>query len=161
MDSELNLMLTKIRNFSLDMLKITYQESIPSELAVSTSFWNSYSDEKLAIGLRACLAVWATSGKRIVPNNFQLTAAISLISGQDTLVDAGTGYGKTLCMIIPCLLDSPGLISIIISPLKRLQAVQVLEFERYGIKTVAINEDTPNEPELWKVWLLVDFSDSY
>ena len=161
MDSELNLMLTKIRNFSLDMLKITYQESIPSELAVSTSFWNSYSDEKLAIGLRACLAVWATSGKSIVPNNFQLTAAISLISGQDTLVDAGTGYGKTLCMIIPCLLDSPGLISIIISPLKRLQAVQVLEFERYGIKTVAINEDTPNEPELWKVWLLVDFSDSY
>ena len=145
------------------MLKITYQESIPSELAVSTSFWNSYSDEKLAIGLRACLAVWATSGKRIVPNNFQLTAAISLISGQDTvtLVDAGTGYGKTLCMIIPCLLDSPGSISIIISPLKRLQAVQVLEFERYGIKTVAINEDTPNEPELWKVWLLVDFSDSY
>ena len=22
----------------------------------------------------------------------------------------------------------------------------------YGIKTVAINEDTPNDPELWKVW---------
>jgi len=37
------------------------------------------------------------------------------------------------------------------SPLKRLQAVQVLEFERYGIKTVAINQDTPNDPELWKV----------
>jgi hypothetical protein len=161
-DSELSLpTLTRIRSFSLDMLKFTYQESIPSEMALPTSFWKSYDDDKLAIGLRACLAIWVTSGKRIVPNEFQLTATISLISGQDTLVDVGTGYGKTLCMIIPCLLDSPGLISIVISPLKRLQAVQVLEFERYGIDTVAINEDTPNDPELWKVWPPVDFSGSF
>ena len=150
--------LEETRSFSLEMLKLTYRESIPSELALPTLFWNSYSDEKLAIGLRACLAIWTASGKKIVPNEFQLTATISLMSGQDTLVDVGTGYGKTLCMIIPCLLDSPGLISIVISPLKRLQAVQVLEFERYGINTVAINEDTPNDPELWKVWFLVDFS---
>ena len=142
MDSELNIVLEKACNFSLDMLKLTYRESIPSELALRTSFWESYSDEKLAIGLRACLAIWATSWKKFVPNEFQLTATISLISGQDTLVDVGTGYGKTLCMIRPCLLDSPGSISIVISPLKRLQAVKVLEFERYGIKTVTINEDT-------------------
>jgi ATP-dependent helicase YprA (DUF1998 family) len=133
MDSELNSVLEKTRSLSLDMLKLAYQESIPSELALPTSFWKSYGDEKLAIGLRACLAIWATSGKKIVPNEFQLTATISLMSGQDTLVDVGTGYGKTLCMIIPCLLDSPGIISIVISPLKRLQAVQVLEFERYCI----------------------------
>ena len=73
------------------------------------------------------------------------------MSRQDCLVDVGTGYGKTLCMILPSLLDSPRTISIVISPLKRLQAVQVHEFERYGISTVAINEDTPNDPELWKV----------
>ena len=158
--SELDAVLEKIRSFSLDMLKLTYRESIPSELALCNSFWKSYDDEKLAIGLRACLVIWATSGKKIVPNEFQLTATISLMSGQDTLVDVGTGYGKTLCMIIPCLLDSPGSISIIISPLKRLQAVQVLEFERYGINTVAINEDTPNDPELWKVWPQVDFPNS-
>ena len=157
MDSELSSELEKTRSLSLEMLKLAYQESITSELALSTSFWKPYSDEKLAIGLRACLAIWAASGKKIVPNEFQLTATISLMSGQDTLVDVGTGYGKTLCMIIPCLLDSPGSITIVISPLKRLQAVQVLEFERYGIKTVAINEDTPNEPELWKVWSPVDF----
>ena len=72
------------------------------------------------------------------------------MSGQDSLVDVGTGNDKTLCMIIPCLL-SPKTISIIISPLKRLQAVQVLEFERYHFKTVAINKDTPYDPELWKV----------
>ena len=69
------------------------------------------------------------------------------MSGQDCLIDVGTGYGKTLCMIIPCLL-SPNYISIIVSPLKRLQAVQVLEFERYGIKTLAINKDTPSDSEL-------------
>ena len=154
--------LEKICSFSLDMLKLTYHESIPSELALPTSFWNSYSDEKLAIGLRACLFIWARSGKKIVPNEFQLTTTISLMSGQDTLVDVGsTGYGKTLCMILPSLLDSPGTISIVISPLKRLQAVQVLEFEHYGINTVAINEDTPNDPELWKVWPLADLCYSF
>jgi ATP-dependent helicase YprA (DUF1998 family) len=160
-DSELNSLLEKTRSFSLDVLKSTYCESIPSELAPPSSFWKSYGDEKLAIGLRACLVMWATSGKKIVPNEFQLTATISLMSGQDTLVDVGTGYGKTLCMIIPCLLDSPGSISVVISPLKRLQAVQVLEFERYCINTVSINEDTPNDPELWKVWPLVDFSNGF
>ena len=125
MDSELNLGLEKICGFSLDALKLAYQESIPSELELAppTSFWKSYGDEKLAVGLRACLATWSISGKKIVPNEFQLTATISLISGQDTLVDVGTGYGKTLCMIIPCLLDSPGSIYIVISPLKRLQAL--------------------------------------
>ena len=91
-----DLMLKKNCSLSLDMLKLNYQETIPSELALPISFWKSYGDEKLAIGLRACLAIWATSGKKIVPNEFQLTAAISLISGQDTLVDVGTGYGKTL-----------------------------------------------------------------
>ena len=88
-------------------------------------------------------------GKRLFLTSFSLQQQ-SLMPGQDTLVDVGTGYRKTLCMIIPYLLDSPGSISVVISPLKRLQAVQVLEFERYGINTVAINEDTPNDPELWK-----------
>jgi hypothetical protein len=86
----------------LEMLKLIYQESIPSELALPTAFWKSYGDEKLAIGFRACLAIWATSGKKIVPNEFQLTATISLISGQDTLVDVGTGYCiQVLSLILP------------------------------------------------------------
>ena len=131
--------------------------SIPSELAPPTSFWNSYTDKKLAIGLCSCLALWAASGEKMVPLEFQLTATIALMSGQDSLVDVGMGYGKTLCMIIPCLLDSPGTISIVVSPLKRLQVVQVLKFERYGITTVAINEDTPNDPGLWKVWSWATF----
>jgi ATP-dependent helicase YprA (DUF1998 family) len=161
MDSELNKILTNIRNSSLDMLKLSYEMTIPTELAPQSSFWKSYTDEKLTIGLRACLAMWAASGKRIVPIEFQLTATIALMSGQDSLVDVGTGYGKTLCMILPSLLDSPGTISIVVSPLKRLQVLQVLEFERYGIKTVAINEDTPNDPELWKVWYWMTVFDGF
>ena len=151
MDSELDSVLHKIRKFPLEVLKSTYQTTIPTDLAMSTSFWESYTQEKLAIGLRACLAIWAASQNKIVPNEFQLKATIAIMSGQDALIDVGTGYGKTLCMIAPSLLDSPGSISIVISPLKRLQAVQVLEFERYGIRTASINEDTPNDPKLWKV----------
>jgi superfamily II DNA helicase RecQ len=90
------------------------------------------------------------SGEKIVPNEFQLRATIAMMSGQDSLIDAGTNYGKTLCIILPCLLD-PGSISIVVSPLKCLQAVHVLEFERYGVKTVSINEDTPNDLQLWQV----------
>jgi hypothetical protein len=136
------------RNFSLDILRVALQTSIPSEMIPPTSFWQSYGDGKQLIGLRACFSVWFSSGKKIVTNEFQL---MEMMSGKDALIDVGTGYGKTLCMILPCLLDSPGTISIVVSPLKRLQAVQVLEFELYGIRTVAINEDTPNDPELWKV----------
>ena len=145
-------MLTTIRNSSLDVLKLSYETCIPSDLTPPTSFWNSYTNEKLAIGLRACLATWAASQQKIIPNELQLKGTIALMSGQDALVDAGTGYGKTLHMIIPCLLDSPGTISIVVSPLKYLQAAQALEFEQYGITTMAINEDTPNDSKLWKVW---------
>jgi superfamily II DNA helicase RecQ len=93
-----------------------------------------------------CALLRAASGEKLVPTEFQVRATIAVVSGQDALIDVGTGYGKT------CLLDAPGTISIVISPLKRLQAVQVLEFERYGIPTTAINEDTPDDAELWKVW---------
>jgi hypothetical protein len=150
MDSELTSTLTLIRNLPLDLLKITYQESIPAHLALPGPFWRSFTDDKLVIGLRASLAIWAASGEKMVPNEFQLRATIATMSGQDSLIDAGTGYGKTLCMILPCLLD-PRSMSIVVSPLKRLQAVHVLEFERYGVKTVSINEDTPNDLQLWQV----------
>ncbi len=156
MDSELVPKLKSFRDLPLDKLKLTYLDLIPANLAPPDSFWASYNNVKLAIGLQACLAVWEASKKKIVPNEFQLKATIAMMSGQDSLIDAGTGSGKTLCMIIPCLL-APESTSVVISPLKRLQAVHVLEFERYGVKTVSINEDTPNDPELWKVRLYSQF----
>ena len=75
MDSET---LQTIRSLSIDELKNLYQATIPPQLAPAASFWNSITKEpwKLAIGLRACLATWAASGKKIVPTEFQLRATI-------------------------------------------------------------------------------------
>ena len=64
-----------------------------------------------------------TNGKKI-PREFQLEAVLALLSGRDSLIDAGTGSGKTLCMVLPALLD-PKAVSLVVSPLKRLQILQV------------------------------------
>ena len=142
--------LQEIRDLPAALLKIAFGLLIPNDRAPPASFWAPYNDDERNIGLRACLLVWTVTDTKLVPREFQLEATIAIMSGRDSLIDVGTGYGKTLCMIIPCLLD-PESLAVIFSPLKRLQAVQVLEFERYGIKTLAVNEDTPNDPDLWKV----------
>lgn len=73
---------------------------------------------------KCCLLLsTVTEGKKI-PREFQLNAVLALLAGKDCLIDAGTGSGKTLCMILPALLD-PAAISLVISPLKRLQILQV------------------------------------
>ena len=106
-------------------------------------WWKKYWATGLPSGL-------AATHSKLVPWEFQLEATIAIMSGRDSLIDVGTGYGKTLCVIIFCLLN-PESLYVIFFPLERLQAVQVLEFECYGIKTLVINEDTPNDPDLWKV----------
>ncbi|KAI9573490.1 hypothetical protein HD554DRAFT_1980743, partial [Boletus coccyginus] len=83
------------------------------------------------------------------PHDFQLQASLAMLRGRDCVIIAGTGSGKTLCLLLPILLR-PDLISVTISPLKRLQTTQVLESEQYGIKTIAINEDIPHDEDLWK-----------
>jgi len=105
---------------------------IPGDRAPSAGFWDSYNTKQITIGRLACLHLWKASGSRLVPHEFQLKATIATMSGQHSLIDVGTGKGKTLCMVLPSLL-SPYTISIVVSPLKRLQAVQVLDFKHYGI----------------------------
>ncbi|KJA24296.1 hypothetical protein HYPSUDRAFT_136436 [Hypholoma sublateritium FD-334 SS-4] len=73
---------------------------------------------------------------------------------KDSLVSAGTGSGKTLPIAINILLDDPSKnkVTITISPLKRLQATQQEDFKsRYGIRTFAINDDTPHDEAWWTV----------
>lgn len=91
------------------------------------------------------------------PREFQIRGTIATLTNKDSLLDVGTNAGKTLCIALPCLV-SPDTLSVVFSPLKRLQAVQVLTFEEYGIKSIAINEDTPNNSDLWKVCLSSDIS---
>ncbi|KAF8552163.1 hypothetical protein OG21DRAFT_1511808 [Imleria badia] len=74
--------------------------------------------------LRACLVVFIVTRFTIVPRVFQLKASLAILNGLDGIITAGTGSGKTLCLFIPILLR-PNLISITISPLKRLQVTQV------------------------------------
>ncbi|KAF8991015.1 hypothetical protein BDQ17DRAFT_1255294, partial [Cyathus striatus] len=93
------------------------EQVIPSEQRVSESFWTSYNNNNILLGLKACLVIYIVSDGRIVPKEFQLKATLALLAGNDSLVDVGTGYGKTLCLILPPLLF-PDEISLIISPLK-------------------------------------------
>ncbi len=139
--------LQDIRNFPREMLYWVYDELVPVERRLPVSFWLQYDNEQQTIGLHASLLLWIHSEFQDLPREFQLTATIATMSGQDSLIDVGTGAGKTLCMVIPCLL-SPDTMAIIFLPLKRLQAVQVLVFARYQIKAIAINEDTLNDPDL-------------
>ncbi|KAH8993095.1 P-loop containing nucleoside triphosphate hydrolase protein [Lactarius deliciosus] len=149
MDLATELGLWDIQDLPEDMLHSTYETLVPSERRLPATFWAQYDEEKQSIGLRACLLLWVISNFEVLPREFQVTAMIAIMSGQDSLIDVGTGAGKTLCMILPCLL-SPDTIAIIFLPLKHLQSVQVLSFARYGIKAIAINEDTPNDPDLWQ-----------
>lgn len=99
---------------------------------------------------RACLLVFSVSDGKVVPRQFQLEAGLVAYWGKNTLINAGTGSGKTLSVIIPLLMD-PEVVSIIISPLKRLQSTQAKELERFLIKPIVINQDTELSPTEIKV----------
>ena len=74
--------------------------------------------------LQACLMVALIIHFTIIPRPFQLQASLSILNRQDSIITAGTGSGKTLCLLIPISLR-PNSISITISPLKQLQVTQV------------------------------------
>jgi hypothetical protein len=149
-DMEKGDVLQLLRTLPDDVIEEYYLKLIPEEAAPSDSFWASYDSTKRSIGLRCCLLALVALSFSIIPREFQLQAAISTLGEQDCLVDVGTGYGKTLCMILPALYQ-PDRILVVVSPLKRLQTSQVAVFQKYGISAVAINEDTPNDSDLWKV----------
>ncbi|KAJ7771319.1 P-loop containing nucleoside triphosphate hydrolase protein, partial [Mycena maculata] len=86
----------------------------------------------------------------LVVKSFHIKDSLASTSGRDSAVIARTGYGKTSCIAIPLLLE-PDTITLTVSPLKRLQMMQVQDFmQKYNIPTLAINEDTSDSPDLWK-----------
>jgi hypothetical protein len=99
---------------------------------------------------RAVILIYLQSLGKIIPREFQLEALAESLLGQDGLITAATGSGKTLIMIMIALI-CPKAFSLVIVPLKQLQQTQAKAFTQYGISAVIINEDTPDDPHLWKV----------
>lgn len=89
-------------------------------LALGSKF--SDEDKLLALELFLLLDI-ASKGKRS-PRMFQLEGAVSILQGKDTLVRAGTGYGKTLIMTLVMLRDRAAT-AVTIVPLKSLQHAHV------------------------------------
>jgi hypothetical protein len=146
--------LAHIRSLPLPGLQLLFEATIPAASRPLDNYRSTLNDDDHTITLKLCLLCWSVSNeifpKPICPREFQLRASIAAIKKHDCIVDVGTGYGKTLCTILPHLL-LPFSISVVVSPLKRLQVLQVDEFRRWGLSTIAINEDTPDTEEVWNV----------
>ncbi|KAJ6536233.1 P-loop containing nucleoside triphosphate hydrolase protein [Mycena capillaripes] len=107
---------------------------IPPPLRPSMPFLYGLFDADRVLALRICLLVFTVTRGRIVPHDLQLQAGLAAAKGKECFVIAPTGWGKTLCIAIPLLLR-PDCISITISPLKRLQMMQVSDFlKKFGIQ---------------------------
>ena len=106
-----------------DLLYSRFQE-ICSDKRPGEDFIAKLNTSKRDTVYKCCLLLsTATNGKKI-PRVFQLQAVLNLLARKNCLIDAGTGSGKTLCMVLPALLD-PTAVALVISPLKRLQVLQV------------------------------------
>jgi hypothetical protein len=58
-----------------------------------------------------------------------------MFSNTNSIINVDTGQGKSLCAILPQLLF-PNSVTVVISPLKRLMASQVKEYQYWGIRHV-------------------------
>ena len=107
--------------------------------------------------LRACLLVFAVTNGQVLPRQFQLRAGLAAYEGKNTVVNAGTGSGKTLSMAIPLLMNLDA-VAIIVSPLKRLQSTQAKELERFLMKPLVVNQDVELSPAEIKVFCAISRS---
>jgi hypothetical protein len=118
------------------------------------SFLDTLDESDKIVCYRAALLCYSVTGSTQIPHEMQLKVILAIKNGKDSLVSAGTGSGKTLPIALSMLLDDPEkkLITVTLSPLKRLQMTQESDFNtQYGIPTVVINEDTPREEAWWTV----------
>jgi hypothetical protein len=112
------------------------------------SFIDALEEDDQLLCYWAALMCYGVTGSAQVPCEMQLRVVLANQNAKDCIVLAGTGSGKTLPIALNALLDDPtkALITLTLSPLKRLQMMQESDFNsRYGIPTVVINGDTPRE----------------
>ena len=67
--------------------------------------------------MKFCLLAWFAIGRAQMYREAQLECAISVAQGDDTLVIAGTGSGKTMTVVLLILLQGPGKVTRTLSPL--------------------------------------------
>lgn len=128
--------------------------------------------------LRYIFMCWKVTNCKQIPHELQLKIALAGSKGNDAFVVAGTGSGKTLASVLNQLLVESDEVTVMLSPLKRLQlshvgcnfnihniysALKLFKVESiqalYSIETVAINEDTTNDNIFWEVsHFLVSFT---
>ena len=150
---DLDELLAEIRGYSAqevldDISRLGLLSKLPA------TYLESLAEPDRVICFRATLLCYCVTGGTQIPREMQLRSVLADRHGKDSLVAAGTGSGKTLPIALNMLLDDPSkkLVTLTLSPLKRLQSTQQEDFEsRYGIPTVAINEDTPRDDSWWTV----------
>jgi len=115
--------LKTIRDLSGDQLLSKFQH-ICSSKRPGLDFMEKLDDSKCDTVHKCCLLLSTVTDGKKIPREFQLEATLALCAGQDSLIHAATGSGKTLCMVLLALLDAK-VVSLVVSPLKRLQVLQV------------------------------------
>lgn len=102
-----SLILTALFDSSLNALYQVARDILHDKIPLG--YVSTLLNRDKADALRACLLVYILSSSTIVPRIFQLQAYLTILNGQGTIIAAGTGWGKTDCLIIPPLLR-PGTI---------------------------------------------------
>lgn len=80
-----------------------------------------YKDDEVDLALLASKSLEILGQK---PFRWQLDAAKGILCGKDVIVDVGTGTGKSLCFLLPLLLNETDL-ALSVSPLSALMLNQV------------------------------------
>ena len=119
--------LQMIRVLSPEDLSARYEVTIPLERRPTAYIQGELCYDDTITVKRVCLLAWAVTSGTQVPRELQLRAFLAIHHGRDSLFIAGTGSGKTLPIALTVLLNDPAKnhLSIVISPLKRLQISQV------------------------------------
>ncbi|KAF9472973.1 P-loop containing nucleoside triphosphate hydrolase protein [Pholiota conissans] len=94
-----------------------------------------YSDSEINL-LALSEKSWEVLGKR--PFRWQLEAAEAILYGKDVILDVGTGCGKSLCFILPLLMNKDDM-ALTVSPLSALMLDQANSSK---IPTVAVCQET-------------------
>ncbi|KAJ3543662.1 hypothetical protein NMY22_g3064 [Coprinellus aureogranulatus] len=88
-------------------------------------------------------------GLSYTPDDWQAHTIRRILQGYDSVVVAGTGYGKSLIFEGLAVLGGYRKVVLVISPLKALERDQAKQASEKGIEAVVINEDTTKTASLW------------